>query len=157
MLLLPGAVTSSVGQFSRCALTPPARPHPLHLPPSVGAGDSLTAHVDDAERSLQQPLVSLSLGVPAIFLIGTYSKQDPPTALLLRSGDAVVLGGAARRCYHGLPRVLVGGEGGGGGCGGAAEFAALGVEEGEEGEAAFLPFARHMQRCRINISIRDTR
>ena len=34
------------------------------------------------------------------------SREEPPDALLLRSGDAMVLGGSARCCYHGVPRIL---------------------------------------------------
>ncbi len=123
--------------------------------------------MDDAERSLQQPLVSLSLGCDAIFLMGHASKAQAPTALLLRSGDAVVLSGPARRCYHGVPRVLTGQA--------AIENAVVrrrsriahqqairsdrcssDVREGSDDDE-FQPFASHMQRCRINISIRDTR
>lgn len=137
---------------ARHSLTPfPAPPHVAPPPP----GDTLNGHVDDAERDLAQPLVSLSLGCEAAFLMGGPSKQGPPpTALLLRSGDAVVLSGPARRCHHGLPRIFTdrplpeslscsgSEEGGCSGSGGA----------GPE----FGPFARHMQGCRINISIRHT-
>ena len=48
---------------------------------------------DDAEGALEQPLVSLSVGCDAIFLIGGAHQDVPPTALLLRSGDAVVMAG----------------------------------------------------------------
>ncbi len=34
------------------------------------------------------------------------TKGEAPTAMLVRSGVALVLGGRARRCYHGLPRIL---------------------------------------------------
>lgn len=52
-------------------------------PPPRSPGDTLNGHIDDAERCLHQPLVSLSLGCPAIFLMGADSKDVPPTALLL--------------------------------------------------------------------------
>jgi alkylated DNA repair protein alkB family protein 1 len=123
----------------------------------------LNGHVDDAERSLAQPLVSLSLGCDAIFLLGGTTKEVAPTALLLRSGDAVVLSGEARRCYHGVPRVLTdrplppalrcGEAGGGGSAAGGADDGGGGATEGDP----FAPFERHMRCCRINISIRDTR
>lgn len=132
---------------------PPTRP----LCPSLchrGAGDTLNGHVDDAERSLVQPLVSLSLGCNAIFLLGGATKDVAPTALLLRSGDALVLAAEARRCYHGVPRVLTDRP--------LPPALRCGEARGSDGACAgeadpFLPFERHMRRCRINISIRDTR
>jgi alkylated DNA repair protein alkB family protein 1 len=142
-----------------------------HPSPALRAGDTLNGHVDDTERCLAHPLVSLSLGCDAIFLMGTASKDDPPTALLLRSGDALVLSGPARQCYHGLPRILTepgrpapamlhcesgsGDSTGSRRCGGGGDSGseADALEQGDP----FLPFAQHMQRCRINISIRDTR
>lgn len=69
-------------------------------------GDTLCGHIDDAEVDLNQPLVSLSVGCPAVFLIGGFTTDTPPTAMVLRSGDAVVLHGDARRCYHGVPRIF---------------------------------------------------
>ena len=51
---------------------------------------------DDAERALEQPLVSLSVGCDAIFLIGGAHRDVPPTALLLRSGDVLVMAGETR-------------------------------------------------------------
>jgi alkylated DNA repair protein alkB family protein 1 len=62
--------------------------------------------VDDAEHDLSKPIVSISLGCPAVFLLGGETRDTPPTAVLLRSGDAVVLAGESRRWYHGLPRVF---------------------------------------------------
>lgn len=41
-------------------------------------GDTLNGHIDDAEPSLDKPLVSLSLGCDAIFLIGSTTKEVPP-------------------------------------------------------------------------------
>ena len=51
---------------------------------------------DDAEGALEQPLVSVSVGCDAIFLVGGAHRDVPPTAVLLRSGDVVVMAGAAR-------------------------------------------------------------
>lgn len=112
--------------------------------------------MDDAERDLRQPLVSVSIGCAAVFLMGGPTKGTPPSALLLRSGDAVVLSGPARLCYHGLPRVLTDQPPGEAlrccsTCGGDASGDGNGCAD-----PAFAPFARHMLGCRINISIRDT-
>ena len=71
-------------------------------------GDTLGGHKDDAEQHDTQPIVSLSLGCDGVFLIGGHSKEDSPTALLVHSGDALVLSGDARQCYHGVPRILPG-------------------------------------------------
>ncbi|KAI0831750.1 hypothetical protein BC628DRAFT_1349622 [Trametes gibbosa] len=71
--------------------------------------DTLMAHVDRSELSATSPLVSVSLGCAAIFLIGGLTRDDPPTAILLRSGDIVIMSGpACRRAYHGVPRILEG-------------------------------------------------
>ncbi|GAA5892796.1 hypothetical protein JCM8208_004091 [Rhodotorula glutinis] len=68
--------------------------------------DSLTSHVDQAEVDAVSPLVSFSLGHSSIFLVGGASRDVPPLAILLRSGDGLCMAGEGRRVYHGLPRVL---------------------------------------------------
>ena len=45
--------------------------------------------------------LSLSLGCKAIFLLGGKSRDDPPLAMFLRSGDVVLMAGEARECFHG--------------------------------------------------------
>lgn len=89
-------------------------------------------------------------------MIGAETKATPPTALLLRSGDAVVLSGPARRCNHGLPRVLTDQPAEALQCSGACAEGRS-AADGTDAGPAFEPFARHIQACRINISIRDTR
>ncbi|GAA5835078.1 hypothetical protein JCM9279_007193 [Rhodotorula babjevae] len=68
--------------------------------------DSLTSHVDQAEVDAVSPLVSFSLGHSSIFLVGGTTRDVPPLAILLRSGDGLCMAGEGRRVYHGLPRVL---------------------------------------------------
>merc|ERR1712173_322353 len=51
-------------------------------------------------------LLSLSFGLPAIFLCGGPTKNTKPTAVLLRSGDILVMTREARDKYHGVPRIL---------------------------------------------------
>lgn len=65
-------------------------------------GSTLGGHKDDAENDMNQPIISLSLGCPAIFLIGGDTKHVKPTPLLLQSGDVVVLSGQAREYFHGM-------------------------------------------------------
>ena len=71
------------------------------------AGDALAGHVDDAEKDLSKPIVSFSLGSPCVFLIGGDTRDTKPVAVILRSGDAIVLSGLARKRFHGVPRVFV--------------------------------------------------
>eukprot|EP00762_Andalucia_godoyi_P002880 ANDGO_04501.mRNA.1 hypothetical protein len=68
----------------------------------------LCGHVDDAELAFDAPIVSLSLGNSCIFLAGGDSKDVEPDAFVLRSGDAVVMHGASRRCYHGVAKIFSG-------------------------------------------------
>lgn len=65
-------------------------------------GARLTMHQDKNERDLDAPIVSVSLGLPAVFLFGGLSRKDRPRRLLLESGDVAVWGGPARLAYHGI-------------------------------------------------------
>ncbi|XP_058443735.1 nucleic acid dioxygenase ALKBH1 [Malaya genurostris] len=69
-------------------------------------GSTLAGHTDHSERNLEAPLFSFSFGQPAVFLIGGPSKDERPDALLLRSGDVIVMTEASRLCYHAVPRVF---------------------------------------------------
>jgi alkylated DNA repair protein alkB family protein 1 len=64
-------------------------------------GDVLGGHKDDVEADMALPIVSVSLGCEAVFLMGGPTRDTRPTALRLRSGDVLVLAGQARACYHG--------------------------------------------------------
>ena len=67
------------------------------------------AHVDDMERTVAHPVVSLSLGCTAVFLVGGATKEDAPVVpVLLRSGDAIILSGASRLAVHGVARIFDG-------------------------------------------------
>lgn len=48
-----------------------------------------------------------SFGLSAIFLIGGRSLDDKPIAILLRSGDTIIMSGESRLCYHGVPKVFL--------------------------------------------------
>lgn len=65
-------------------------------------GARLALHQDRDEQDLDAPIVSISLGLPAIFLFGGLSRADRPLRSRLASGDVVVWGGAARLAYHGI-------------------------------------------------------
>ncbi|MCP2229779.1 DNA oxidative demethylase AlkB [Erwinia aphidicola] len=65
-------------------------------------GAKLTLHQDKDERDLRQPIVSVSLGLPAIFLFGGFERGDACQRVLLEHGDVVVWGGPSRLRYHGI-------------------------------------------------------
>lgn len=56
------------------------------------------------------PIVSLSLGATARFVVGGFHRRDATAVLALRSGDAFVMGGPSRLRYHGVTRVMAGTE-----------------------------------------------
>lgn len=65
-------------------------------------GARMSLHQDKNERDFAQPIVSISLGLPATFLFGGLKRSDRPKRLRLVSGDVVVWGGAARLAFHGI-------------------------------------------------------
>jgi alkylated DNA repair protein (DNA oxidative demethylase) len=65
-------------------------------------GAKLSLHRDHDERDFTQPIVSVSLGLPATFLFGGLRRTDPTVRIGLRHGDVVVWGGPARLRYHGV-------------------------------------------------------
>jgi len=72
------------------------------------AGSKLSLHQDRDERDARSPIVSVSLGLPAVFLWGGKRRTDPVRRLRLESGDVVVWGGPARFVYHGVAPLLIG-------------------------------------------------
>ena len=62
----------------------------------------LTLHQDKNERDLTQPIVSVSLGMPATFLFGGTEREHPCHRFPLVQGDVVVWGGESRLNYHGV-------------------------------------------------------
>ncbi|KAJ1982302.1 hypothetical protein H4R34_001754 [Dimargaris verticillata] len=113
--------TSPPSQYTTIAALPPGYDHDRgyvhHYDPAqfqAEAGvinyyqtrDTLMAHVDRSEVNMDAPLVSLSLGNSAIFVIGEESREAKPLALYVRSGDILCMCGPRRKAYHGIPRVL---------------------------------------------------
>lgn len=64
-------------------------------------------HRDDLEEALEQPIVSLSLGLPAIFLLGGATKDDKVLPILVRPGDVMIMGGPSRLYFHGMARLVI--------------------------------------------------
>lgn len=65
-------------------------------------GARLALHQDRDERDLAQPIVSVSLGLPAVFRFGGLARGDPAVRVPLLHGDVVVWGGTARLAFHGV-------------------------------------------------------
>lgn len=65
-------------------------------------GARLSLHQDRNERDFRAPIVSVSLGIPAVFLFGGARRADAAARVALEHGDVVVWGGAARLRYHGV-------------------------------------------------------
>ena len=65
-------------------------------------GSKLSLHQDKDERDYAAPIVSVSLGVPAVFLFGGLHRADKTRRVPLTHGDVVVWGGPARLRYHGV-------------------------------------------------------
>ncbi len=65
-------------------------------------GARMSLHQDRDERDFGQPIVSVSLGLPATFLFGGPKRADRPLRVPLEHGDVVVWGGPARLRFHGV-------------------------------------------------------
>ena len=65
-------------------------------------GARLSLHQDKDERDHDAPVVSVSLGLPAVFLFGGPRREDKTRPIPLVHGDIVVWGGASRLWYHGV-------------------------------------------------------
>jgi alkylated DNA repair protein (DNA oxidative demethylase) len=65
-------------------------------------GARMGLHQDKDEQDFQQPIVSVSLGLPAVFLFGGMTRKERPRRIPLQNGDVVVWGGPARLVYHGI-------------------------------------------------------
>ncbi len=71
-------------------------------------GSRMSLHQDRNERDLAAPVVSVSLGLPAVFMFGGLQRSDRPQHLLLQHGDVVVWGGVARLRFHGVQPLKAG-------------------------------------------------
>lgn len=62
----------------------------------------LSLHQDKDEGNMDAPIVSVSLGLPAVFLFGGLNRGDKPARYRLQHGDVAVWGGPSRLAYHGV-------------------------------------------------------
>jgi alkylated DNA repair protein (DNA oxidative demethylase) len=65
-------------------------------------GAKMSLHQDRDELDFAAPIVSVSLGLPAIFLFGGSKRSDKPKGFRLQHGDVVVWGGPSRMFFHGV-------------------------------------------------------
>jgi len=65
-------------------------------------GARLSLHQDRDEKDLRAPIVSVSLGLPAVFLWGGDARADTTRKVALHHGDVVVWGGPSRLRFHGV-------------------------------------------------------
>ena len=65
-------------------------------------GSRMSLHQDKNEQDFSAPIVSVSLGLPAVFLFGGDARSDRPLRVALAHGDVVVWGGPSRLRYHGV-------------------------------------------------------
>ena len=65
-------------------------------------GAKMSLHQDKDEQDFGAPIVSVSLGLPAVFLFGGLKRGDRPRRFRLQHGDVVVWGGPARLKFHGV-------------------------------------------------------
>jgi alkylated DNA repair protein (DNA oxidative demethylase) len=71
-------------------------------------GTRLTLHQDRDECDFAHPIVSVSLGLPAVFLFGGDNRSERQRRIPLAHGDVVVFGGASRRRHHGVAPIKAG-------------------------------------------------
>lgn len=72
------------------------------------ASSKMGLHQDKDEQDFSQPIVSISLGLPAIFLFGGKHRTDKTTRIPITHGDVLVWGGPSRLHYHGIDSVIAG-------------------------------------------------
>jgi alkylated DNA repair protein (DNA oxidative demethylase) len=71
-------------------------------------GARLSLHQDRNERDMRQPIVSVSLGLPAVFVLGGDSRAAPVRPIAVAHGDVIVFGGPARLAFHGVKPLKTG-------------------------------------------------
>ncbi len=71
-------------------------------------GSRLTAHRDADEQNFAQPIVSVSLGLPANFAFYGLQRGGKGRSITLADGDVLVWGGPARLVYHAVRPVKAG-------------------------------------------------
>ncbi|WP_417457676.1 alpha-ketoglutarate-dependent dioxygenase AlkB [Kordiimonas sp.] len=68
-------------------------------------GVKLSPHIDQDEADKNWPIVSVSIGIPAVFQLYGLTRGGSAENIPLYDGDAIVFGGPARHVYHGVKKV----------------------------------------------------
>ncbi|TKS86223.1 Nucleic acid dioxygenase ALKBH1 [Collichthys lucidus] len=117
---------------------------------------SLGIHVDESELDHSRPLLSLSFGQSAIFLLGGVCRQDAPTAMFMHSGDMMVMSGQSRLLYHAVPRILPAPQGH---MASVMEGCSLSLQDSSGVEAVskedWAVCCRYIQSSRVNVTVRQ--
>jgi alkylated DNA repair protein (DNA oxidative demethylase) len=99
------AMPASFGKLATCAAE--AAGFPDFVPDAClisryEPGARLSLHQDRDENDLESPIVSISLGLPAVFLFGGHRRSERAQRVPLAHGDVVVWGGPSRLRFHGV-------------------------------------------------------
>ena len=97
---IPDSVMQAWRDLAGCAALPEAC-----LVNFYDATARMGLHRDADEQALEAPVISLSLGDDCLFRFGGLERMGKTKSIRLRSGDAVVIGGASRLCHHGVDRI----------------------------------------------------
>lgn len=73
-----------------------------------GEGAKMGLHQDRDERDFSQPIITVCLGDSADFMVGGLKRSDKATAVKVRSGDVLLMGGASRMRFHGIRKIYPG-------------------------------------------------
>lgn len=98
---MPPALAALAADAAAAAGHPGFRPDTC-LINRYAPGAQLSLHQDRDERDLSAPIVSVSLGLPAVFLWGAPERTVRPRRVPLMHGDVVVWGGPSRLAHHGV-------------------------------------------------------
>ncbi len=98
---MPPMALDAWDALAQCAAPPEACLINLYAP-----GTRMGLHQDRDEADFSAPVLSLSLGAPALFRYGGLKRTDPTHSVRLMPGDALVIGGTSRLVYHGIDRIF---------------------------------------------------
>ena len=73
-----------------------------------GPGAKMGLHQDKDERDFAQPIVTISLGDAADFMVGGNVRAAKPVVFPFRSGDVLIMGAPSRMRFHGVRKVHAG-------------------------------------------------
>ncbi|KAJ1951591.1 hypothetical protein FBU59_000066 [Linderina macrospora] len=114
-----------------------------------GEKDTMAGHVDKTEENMDAPLISLSIGLECMYLVGGRTRNTEPSAIRLRSGDILAMCGESRLAFHGVPRVIADSA-----PSYLTDHCAGNADAGAEHYPEWQYFARFLARHRVNCNAR---